>query len=545
MSLIARRINILIIATFLIALTVTSTVIYVKSKAVLIQEEQDKALSIIHTFESGLDEKNVNDQMFQTRITRLSSSLNDLVDFNIYNLGSDPKIIASSKLEQLGNKADPEDVAAANSDKVIPIVTSNSIDVTAPIHINGEVHYVAGISFSLKHAFATLHTELITIIVTTLIAIIAGIILTTVFIKRIVSRPLANLTKASLAIEQGDLSIELDENTLKRKDEVGSLSSTFKKMINSLKQMISDISNASTMMTNMTNDVSEHSTLVHKKSTEITSAMQRVASGAEMQVQSSVDSRNALQGLTEGINNVANYTSEVTNEANRMLDQATDGNAFIQTTVNQMKLISNNVNDTAHIIKRLDNRSVEIGTIVGVISDIAAQTNLLALNASIEAARAGEHGRGFAVVSDEVRKLAEQSGEATSKISNLIHDIQSDIDLSVNAMQSGTKEVHGGTNNVLQVGERFEEMVRTIQAVTNKIQYVSESTLEMSASAEEVLASIDGMSHIAEDTSSIAQTVASDVQKQLEFIEKINESHRELKELSSRLEKTVRTIQKK
>ncbi|WLR52052.1 methyl-accepting chemotaxis protein [Bacillus tianshenii] len=541
---ISRKVNILIVLMFLITLTSTSTIVYMESKTSLINEEKEKALAIIHTFEAGLDGSSVSAQMFQERITALSASLDELVDFNVYALGDQPKVIASSDSDLIGKPADPEDVAAAESDKVIPIISKESIDVTAPLHLNGKVEYVAGITFTLKHANETLQKHLLLMIGTMIFVLIVGVLITSLFVRKIVSRPLATLGEAASAIADGNLSIEVERFLLNRNDEVGALSSSFQKMTDSLKRMIHEISSATSEMAKMTSQVTGHSEVVHEKSGDITSAMQQVASGSEVQVQSSYDSRHALQGLNEGIHEVATYTTDVTSEANRMLTQAEEGNSFIQTTVSQMKTISENVNHTSQIIKRLEDRSIEIGTIVSVISDIAAQTNLLALNAAIEAARAGEHGKGFAVVSNEVRHLAEQSSEATSKISTLIHDIQNDITLSVTAMQAGTEEVHEGTSHVLQVGERFEEMVAAIKAVTTKIENVSESTGKMSASAEEIFASIDGMSKIASDTSSIAQSVASEAQEQLDLIEKINDSHRELKDIARSLEETVIAIQK-
>ena len=542
MSSIARKINLLILVLFILSLTISSTVVYINTRNALIEEEKAKALAIINTFESGLEESHVTNEMFQTRITKLSKSVKELKEFSVYTIDSNPRVIASSNPALMGKPAGQEDLAAANRDKSVPIVTDKEIDVTAPLHLNGQVHHVAGIIFSLDKANAMIQQQLISIIITTLAVLLVGIFIITFVFRKIVSRPLAKLQSASAAIAGGNLAVEMDDHILQRKDEVGALSASFQKMADHLKRMIGQISQATETVSEKTEMVSDHSKLINDKSVEITGAMQQVATGSELQVQSSYDSRNALQGLNEGIGNVAHYTTEVSQEANFMLEQANEANLFIQTTVAQMKSISENVNGTLEIINRLDRHSAEIGTIVNVISEIASQTNLLALNAAIEAARAGEQGKGFAVVSDEVRKLAEQSANATSKIAALIQAIQQDIDSSVTAMKMGTEEVLQGTNHVHQVGEHFEEMVKTIESVAAKIEHVSENTTTMSASAEEMVASIEEMTQIAKDTSSIAQTVASEAQGQLEYMSKIHQSIEELVQVSEQLEDTVKTM---
>lgn len=543
MSSIARKINLLIIVLFVMSLTISSTVVYVNTKNALITEEKAKALAIISTFEAGLEESNVTNQMFQTRITKLSKSVGELVEFSVYSLDSNPGVIASSKPALLGKPADKEDYAAAKRNKSVPIVTNGEIDVTAPLHVKGEVHHVAGIVFSLNKANAMIHQQLISIIITTLIVLIVGMFIITFVFRKMVSRPLSKLTEASRAIAEGNLTFEIEHENFRRKDEVGTLSLSFQKMADHLKRMIGDISRATGILTEKTEIVSGHSKFVNNKSIEISEAMLRVASGSEMQVESSRDSSNALEGLNEGISNVSRFAAEVSNEANYMLEQAENGNQFIQRTVSQMKSVAENVSGTLEIINRLDHRSGEIGSIVNVISEIASQTNLLALNAAIEAARAGEQGKGFAVVSDEVRKLAEQSATATSQIAHLIQEIQQDIASSVQAMKKGTKEVVEGTNHVRQVGDHFEKMVNTIQSVTTKVQHVSDNTTTMSASAEEMVTSINEMNHIAKETSAITQIVATEAQDQLEYMSKIYQSVEELVQVAENLEETVRTMQ--
>jgi len=190
----------------------------------------------------------------------------------------------------------------------------------------------------------------------------------------------------------------------------------------------------------------------------------------------------------------------------------------------QMGRISGTVESTSSIIKQLGERSKQIGDIVTAITDISSQTNLLALNAAIEAARAGEHGKGFAVVADEVRKLAEQSQDSAAKIKELIERTQEDTKQSIQSMMNVVHEVQAGTLDVNEAGVAFKKILEAEILVAEQIHEVSAISEQMSANSQEVSASVQEVQAIATQSSEGAQTIVTASREQLASMEEISES---------------------
>lgn len=180
---------------------------------------------------------------------------------------------------------------------------------------------------------------------------------------------------------------------------------------------------------------------------------------------------------------------------------ARKGESIINETVEVMSHINERVNSTAGIIKNLGIRSDQIGTIVELINDIADQTNLLALNAAIEAARAGEHGRGFAVVADEVRKLAERTGEATKEIGQTIIAMQTETKSAVSSMEEGVREVELGAEEAAKSGQALHEIMKQIEVVTSEINQIAVASEEQTATTNEISRNIQQISEVMQNTS--------------------------------------------
>lgn len=252
---------------------------------------------------------------------------------------------------------------------------------------------------------------------------------------------------------------------------------------------------------------------------EIVSHIQEVSSGANIQKRQTVESSEAIEEITFGIQRIVETSLDVSEVSVRTAQEADRGNAMIQKTVKQINSISETVNTSSKTLQLLNNRSKEIGEIVGLITDIASQTNLLALNAAIEAARAGEHGKGFAVVADEVRKLAEQSAGSASRITALIQAIQIETNTSVKSMNSVIDEVKVGLEIVQQTGEIFERILTSIGSVSDQTKQISSAAEEVSAGAEQTSASIQEMTTFAEGVTVNAQNVAENSHRQLDSAE--------------------------
>jgi len=230
-----------------------------------------------------------------------------------------------------------------------------------------------------------------------------------------------------------------------------------------------------------------------------------------------------------------------------MSSQATNkaslGEDTVSKAIKQMGKVEATVNSSADVVERLGERSKEIDQIVEAISNIAGQTNLLALNAAIEAARAGEHGRGFSVVAEEVRKLAEQSQEAAKQISGLISVIQTDTNEAVLAMNQGTQEVKIGTTLVGNSGEAFKEIQNIVSDVSGKVQAISASVEELSSSSLQIVDSVNEIDKLSGKSSEETQSVSAATEEQSASVQEIASASQTLANIAVELQKKASKFQ--
>ena len=204
-----------------------------------------------------------------------------------------------------------------------------------------------------------------------------------------------------------------------------------------------------------------------------------------------------------------------------------------------MGQITATVDQSAESVAELGERSQEIGEIINTISGIAEQTNLLALNAAIEAARAGEHGRGFAVVADEVRKLAEQSSEAANEVASIIQAIQNETQKAVSSMKDGTAAVKEGSTVVSRAGEQFQHIVESIHEVDELIQKNHKEANSASDASMEVLSAAEEVEQLTKNVTANIDAISSATQEQSATMEEIAASSRNLSDLSDGLKKEI------
>jgi len=254
---------------------------------------------------------------------------------------------------------------------------------------------------------------------------------------------------------------------------------------------------------------------------QISNAVVQVATGAQNQATSVNETANGVSQLIDAINRVSESAQMVANVVDATSTVADKGKSAVEETVTGMQSIKETVLDSASKIQTLGEKSKQIGEIIEVIDDIAEQTNLLALNAAIEAARAGEHGKGFAVVADEVRKLAERSAKATGEIAELIEGIQDETMQAVEAMGKGTNEVENGGKLAANAGIAIEEMMGSIMQVITQIAKVSENADQMAAASSQVSKAIDQIAAISEENSATAEEVASSTNQLVSAVDSI------------------------
>ncbi|MFD2445178.1 methyl-accepting chemotaxis protein [Bacillus sp. CGMCC 1.16607] len=280
----------------------------------------------------------------------------------------------------------------------------------------------------------------------------------------------------------------------------------------------------------------------NKATEQVANSIQEVASGTESQTNKLRDSNEIVRKMTEAIQQIKLNTHHVTNTSSEATNVVLKGEQAIQLSINQMNQINENVINLGQVIHTLGERSKEISQIANVISDIAAQTNLLALNAAIEAARAGEHGKGFAVVADEVRKLAEQSSKSTESIRQLIAAIQSETDYAVQSMEKGTAEVEKGIEVVHDAGSSFKQIQYFVDNVSSQIQEMTDSIQQMAQGAEKVVVTVSEIEEIAVETTSQSQDVSAATEEQLASMQEIAASAAALANMAEDLQDSLKNF---
>jgi methyl-accepting chemotaxis protein len=243
----------------------------------------------------------------------------------------------------------------------------------------------------------------------------------------------------------------------------------------------------------------------------------------------------ASQQMAETAQQVANEAQKAAGLSSQVTQRARNGEDIIQEINSKITQLKETVDNSAEVVRRLGKSSVEIGKIVDVIRGISRQTNLLALNAAIEAARAGEHGRGFSVVADEVRALAEQSTNSAIQIVALINDIQTETQTAVDAMEIGTKVVDEGTVLAFSAREAFNEITQSVNQTVNTIHEIAAASEEQAASSQEMTGTMQAVAAISKQNVNGANQVASATKEQRINMENLSMSAAQLEQMADSL----------
>jgi len=358
------------------------------------------------------------------------------------------------------------------------------------------------------------------------------------WLMRRISRPLADVVEAAHDIADGDLQVKKIQ--YEGNDEIGDLLKAFTNMAQNLQQIVTQVSRSAEQVAAASEQLTASADQSAMAAGQVAETITSVAAGAYSQGATVEHAVDVVQEMARAIGHIAGNSSTVSARSAETSRAATAGNQAMQQATDQMQAINRSVSQSAEVVGKLGESSKQIGEIVDVISGIAGQTNLLALNAAIEAARAGEQGRGFAVVADEVRKLAEQSHEAAQKIAHIVREIQTETTSVVTVMQQGTIDVTRGSEVIVSTGERFTAIVSLVEQLNSEIQEISAASEQLSASSEDVVKSVDTVKHLADETAANTQTISAAAEEQSASMEEIAASSQALSRLADELQTVVR-----
>ncbi len=326
-----------------------------------------------------------------------------------------------------------------------------------------------------------------TAVLAAILAFVLGVI-----IARSISVPVNILAGQARQVADGDLRVKIEYRS---GDEVGELSEAFRTMTESLRSTISQVSDTSTQVAAAANQL--HATAEH------------IATGAEEVAAQAGTVATAGEEMSATSGDIARNCQMAADGAERASQSAGNGAEVVERTVTVMGQIAAKVQETARTVESLGERSDQIGAIIGTIEDIADQTNLLALNAAIEAARAGEQGRGFAVVADEVRALAERTTRATKEIGEMIKAIQKETKGAVTAMEQGVLQVETGTVEAAKSGQALQDILAQVNDVALQVNQIATAAEEQTATTAEISSNIMQITEVVQQTSQGAHESAT------------------------------------
>jgi methyl-accepting chemotaxis protein len=358
------------------------------------------------------------------------------------------------------------------------------------------------------------------------------------YISFLVCTPLRRGVEFAEHVAQGDLTAVL--YSMDQKDEIGTLCKSLNKMTENFRSLVGDISHGADVFAESSQVLASRAESTALAAKQVSSAINQVAYGSQSQANSVQNIINSIQEMTQGIHQIEESVDLADQASNQALKVAHEGDSAMTKVTTQMNHIHQSVDETGQIISNLGEKSTVIGSIVETIKAISDQTNLLALNAAIEAARAGEHGRGFSVVAEEVRKLAEQSTLSSAQIEQIIADIKTSLDQAIVSMDAERDVVRSGALAIQDAQQSFTLIKESTQIVNHQIQEVANLSRGINQSSQSISHEITQVASISQETTAQTEEVASSSSEQMHSMQDINQSTEELSVTAQELQTAAR-----
>lgn len=355
-----------------------------------------------------------------------------------------------------------------------------------------------------------------------------------------ISTPIRHLKERVVELANGNLSLEPLEKT--SNDEIGELVEAVNVMNENMYTLLHEINDVSEQVSNQSQELNQSANEVKAGSEQVAITMEELARGSETQASRAGDLSQLMTVFVERTEAANEEGAAIQEASQNVLHLTNEGTSLMQKSTDQMGYIHEMVMDAVEKVGGLDEKSQEISQLVLVIQSIAEQTNLLALNAAIEAARAGEYGQGFAVVAEEVRKLAEQSSESTTQITNVIKTIQLDVDQAVDMIQENTHKVSEGIDKTATVETSFELIENTISDVSQFTGEVAQTIGELNEESVEIERAVARIREAAETNATIVNENSAASEEQMAAVEQISAASEHLAQLAEDLRGEINTF---
>lgn len=374
------------------------------------------------------------------------------------------------------------------------------------------------------------------LILANIISIVTGLIVM-IIITRIISRHLKKVIDVATEVASGNLSVE--QIDYEGKDEIGQLSSAMNTLNRNMRDIIHRVTEASDAVTNKSNILKESSSEVKGSSEQIVITMDELASGAETQANHSAHLSEQMSAFASSIQQSHQQGQNIADSTSSILHITENGATLMNQSIAQIENIDSIVNEAVDQVRGLDVQSEEITKLIEVVKGIADQTNLLALNAAIEAARAGEHGKGFAVVADEVRKLAEQVTSSVTEITSIVQHIQNETHSVANSLDNGYEEVITGRTQIEKTGQSFITIETSISDMVQGIESIANRLLQITKDSEQMHESIEDIAAVSEEAAAGVEQSSASTQEASSAVEEVSNSADELAHLAEQLRNNI------